>query len=74
MISYYTALIIQENSDDIRCGALKSFKAGWAGTINHWRDGRLHQELITSEQIYPSKAEAMDAMRAVVERVRAMQL
>jgi len=69
----YTALVIQNEENDIRCEALgRDAKTGkWAGAVTLYHDGHLHTTLLSSEPTFESSEAAVAYMEDIVRQVRA---
>ena len=72
----YTAFVIQNPSNDIRCEPYSQHKKTkkWAGAINLYHDGFLHTTLVSSEATFESSEAAVAYMEDVVKQVKALDL
>ena len=75
-MTLYTALVIQNPSNDIRCEPYGQHKKTrkWSGAINLCRDGFLHTTLVSSEPTFESSEAAVAYMEEVVKQVKAFDL
>lgn len=72
-MTLYTALIIQNQDNDIRCepyGQHNETKK-WAGAINLYHDGIFHITLLSSEPVFESSEASVAYLENVVKQVRA---
>lgn len=72
----YTALVIQNTDNDIRCepyGQHKETKK-WAGAVNLYHDGFFHITLLSSEPVFESSKASVAYMKDVVTQVRATNM
>jgi len=69
----YTALVIQNEDNDIRCEPYCQHKETkkWAGAVNLYHDGFFHTTLLSSEAIFESSEASVAYMKDVVQQVRA---
>ena len=66
----YAAKVIRERYMDVRCTAVGPENGQWRGVINlHDKRGRFASRLWLSDQEYPSKQDAIDAMNYIVKNV-----
>ncbi|MBI2099328.1 hypothetical protein HYT45_02875 [Candidatus Uhrbacteria bacterium] len=72
-MTLYTALVIQNQGNNIRCESIgRDKKTGkWAGAINLYHDGSFHTMLVSSKPIFKSSSEAVKHMREIVRKIRA---
>ena len=75
-VSFLTALIIQSRGKDVKClaGGPSKDKRKYAGWISLYRDGEYDHDLLSTEDIYNSKKEAVNAMKKIVSEIRSMDL
>ena len=73
MVSRYTAFVIQNVENDVRC---EPFKRGekWGWKINMYNDGSLHSALLSSEAELNSSAEAEKEAGYVIKKIREVDL
>lgn len=69
----YTALVIQNNDNDIRCEPYFQDKKTekWAGAVNLYHGGFFHTTLLSSEPVFGSSEAAVAYMEDIVKQVRA---
>jgi hypothetical protein len=64
----YAAKVIRERYKCVRCTVVGPENGQWRGVINlHDERGRFASRLWLSDQEYPSKQEAIDAMNYIVK-------
>jgi len=73
-ISLYTAVLIQNQGENIKCAAIKNKEAKWSGQIDFWKGASLHTTLISTNFNYDSKQEAIDDMQKIIATVREANL
>ena len=73
-ISRWTALVIQDEGNDIRCEVFgqPSEDGKFAGAVNQYHGGYLHTTLLSSKPMYNSAEQAVVAMEQVVTEIRAI--
>ena len=71
-----TALVIQNKDNDIRCEPYGQHEETekWAGMVSLYRNGSLHEMLLTSEPKFDSSNAAVIAMQDVVKQIRSTNL
>jgi hypothetical protein len=75
-MTFYTALVIQDQDNDIRCEPYSQHKETkkWAGAVNLYRDGFFHITLLSSEPVFESSEASVAYMEDVVTQIRASNL
>lgn len=73
-ISLYTAMVIQNNKDHIKCSAASDKEGKWAGEISLWKNDYPHTALITTNFNYDSEKEAVDDMERIISAVCCLDL
>ena len=76
VMTLYTALVIQNPANDIRCEPYSQHKKTkkWAGAINLYHTESFHTTLLSSEPIFESSEAAVAYMEDVVKQVKALDL
>lgn len=71
-MTLYTALVIQNEENDIRCEPYYQHKetGKWAAAINLYHNGFFHTTLLSSEPIFESSEATVAYMENVVKQVR----
>lgn len=70
-ISMLTALIIQNNGDNILCSSGQDEKSKkWHGFIYLKKGGAVHTELISTDPAFETQETAESAMKALVDEIR----
>ena len=70
-ITVLTAMIIQTNGPDIKPSWYQDKDTKkYGGVIEHWRDDRLHQVLVSTNAAYDSEEQAIKVMEDVITAVR----
>lgn len=65
----YVGVMIRERPLDVRCTAVGPEDGMWRGVINlHGEDGRFANRLHLSDEEFPTKKKAIDAMSYVVKQ------
>ncbi|MBT4277166.1 hypothetical protein HOD96_00240 [Candidatus Falkowbacteria bacterium] len=72
----YTALVIQNKDNDIRCEPYgQDKKTGkWAGAVNIYHDGFFHTTLLSTNPAFDSPEKAVIFTKSVVKNIRATDL
>ena len=73
-ISLYTAMVIQNNKDNVKCSATKNEEGKWSGEISLWKGDFPHTSLITTNFNYDSREEAVDDMKKIIDVVHKADL
>lgn len=80
-VTKLTALTIQSwpDTDTIKGGGIYvtaggNDKAGWSGHVYLVKGGEVHQQLLSTQPVFESKAKAVADMKRVVEQIRDLLL
>lgn len=73
-VSVYTAMMIQNHGDNIKCAAASDDKGKWLGQINFWKKGSLHTTLVDTTFNFDTKEEALAEMNKIVDYIRTVDL
>lgn len=72
-ISLIDALTIATRDDDVKCeiyGHTKTEPRKWAGAIMLYNGNDVHRPIITSNAVFESEEECLEAMRKIVTSTR----
>ena len=72
-MTLYTALVIQNQDNDIRCEPYSQHKETkkWAGAVNLYHNGFFHTTLLSSEPVFESSEASVAYLENIVKQVRA---